>query len=551
MFDYLLEDLSNIFGKTETSKEEKDTKKFGEGYAAEEVRTMGYHALNEYNRYLYQQAKDEAAKIRGYRTMALYPEIGEVLEEIADEAVKEDTDGKIIHLRFKDEKFEKGKARENLLKEFDDLFYKRIGVQYVLWDYFYSFLTDGRLYLENIVNDRKPKDGIIGLKKLPSTTMDFLYDAKTGKILEYRQKVGGSIGAGGQQNVIKFDPGQISFFDYGLYGKTRKHIFGYLEKAKIPYRQLKLLEDSAIIYRIVRAPERLVFKVDVGNMPRHKAEAYINRMKTAYKRQMSYNPNTASIQQSSNILSMLENFWIPTSHEGRGSDVDVLQGGANLGEIEDIVYFMKKLYKSLKYPAQRVLGDQSGILSHEGRSSSEITRDEVKFAKFIERVQQKFTLACERLFLLNLQLKGTFQQYGLARDDFEIWFNPVSSYREIKDLEMEDARGGVYNTFLGDETISKTFLKKRYLKWSEEDIEENTRTLKDDLKKEVEFAKLRLKVEEAGTPKEEKMEDGFGGGGFGAQGAQGAQGLGAKGTAPSATAGQAPAEPKKPAKEEE
>jgi hypothetical protein len=335
----------------------------------------------------------------------------------------------------------------------------------------YTYYIDGRIYTENIINEANHKQGIIGNKKLPSETMDIVYD-KYGRIEAYYQylkpntkKPENIEEAKKDKNVIVFYPSQVNFIPY-QYGRTKQRIFGYLEKCKIPYNQLKLLETSMIIYRIVRAPERFVFKIDTGNMPRDKAMRYVEKIKQKMNKKESFDPSTGTLVNNNDVLSIQDNFYLPQG-ENRGSDISTI-GGSNIGfsELDDIYYFQKKLYKALKYPISRVENKQENRSSDNlfrGNSMGEIARDEIKWSRFLERQQKKFSEMLREIFLLHLKFKGMKEQYGLNRDNLIIKFNPPSDYRDQMSQMLRETKFNNYMQLSNEPEFSKYYLMKRYL----------------------------------------------------------------------------------------
>ena len=272
-----------------------------------------------YDSYLKKQYSNEIDKIKNYREMESNAEIGDIVEDATNESTQLDEEGRIIHLKIMDSSISSNTNKiRNLQREFDELFYNRIKISNILWDMFRSYLVDGRLYYERVINPNKKTNGITMLKKLPTETMDFEYDYRTGKIkyfMQYmspRAKMPSSFQEAQKSNdVVVFYPDQIGFVDYGVYGISKKDIYGYLEKARIPYNQLKMLETSVIIYRIVRAPERFVFRIDTGAMPKDKAMKFVEKVKQKMTKKQTYDANTGTLSNSPDVLSIGENFFLP------------------------------------------------------------------------------------------------------------------------------------------------------------------------------------------------------------------------------------------------
>jgi hypothetical protein len=472
----------------------------GEGW--EHIQNIpGFNKLNLgsfnsfYSKYINKTFENERGKIYEYRDMANFPEIADVIEDATNESTQLDQDDKLIHLEITDKRLsENENIVDNLNKEFTSLFGSTIeGFNDILWDMFRTYYIDGRMFYERVINRNRQKEGIKNIKKLPSDTMDYIYDPTTGKIIAFFQylKLGATIQrpksleeAKQSNDVVVFEPEQIGFINYGIYGKTKMEIFGYLEKVKIPYNQLKLLETSVVIYRLIRAPERLVFRIDTGNMPRDKALKYVEKIKQKLSKKQTYDPESGQLSMEPEVFSMLENYYLPQSADGRGSQIDSVGGNAaGFSELDDIYYFARKMYRALKYPVSRIDAEQekrSGDLSFGGNSTGEISRDEIKWAKFLERQQGKFCHELTKLFLLHLEFKGLKREYDLSSKKIKVTLNPPSNYKEQMEQNFQESRYNNYQALADREEISKYFLMKRFLKWSDDDIEENVKGLKKD-----------------------------------------------------------------------
>lgn len=338
-------------GNVETEKEIKA--KSGEGI--EDITAAGYgfqgissSMNNFYSRFLSGKYENEIKRIQEYRTMATYPEIADVLEDACNEALQEDENGKVLTLQITDDALSRNSnITKNLHDEFNRLFYERLNIDSILWDYFFTYLIDGRVYYERIINEKKQKEGIVGLKKLPSESMDFNYDPKTGRIDRFIQylkarpaQMPKDFDDNKDPNIIVFFPQQVGFINSGMYGATKKQILGYLEKARVPYNQLKLLETSVIIYRIVRSPSRLVFKVDTGNMPIDKAMKFVEAVKSKMTKKQTFDSSTGRLSNDPNVMCIRHNTEIPLL-DGRNLSLDQIISEFNNGK-ENWVYSVNK-----------------------------------------------------------------------------------------------------------------------------------------------------------------------------------------------------------------
>ena len=310
-------------GDSRTSKQIENTR--GEGFDDISTVVSGYgkeslRSFNSfYNDFINQTFENEMAKIHNYRQMAEMPEIASVIEDIVIESTQEDILGDVLTIEFKDKELLKNtNVMNNLQEEFVTLFNHKLNIVDQLWDFFRSYYIDGRIYIEKVINKNKSSIGIQSLKKLPAESMDYSINPKTGKIDMFFQYLKPNIktpksleDAENDPDIIVFFPEQILYIDYGLYGNSKKDIFGYMEKVKQPFNQLKLLETSLVIYRIVKAPERLVFRIDTGSMPKNKAMAFVESIKQKLNTNVSYDPNTGQLKNQSDIMSMMDSYYLP------------------------------------------------------------------------------------------------------------------------------------------------------------------------------------------------------------------------------------------------
>lgn len=467
------------------------------------IQVQGFNLF--YNTYINRIFENELQRINEYRVMATTPEISDVIEDAINESTQEDDVGDVFHLDIIDKNLQSNEnIVNNLKKEFNDLFREKLDLKNKIWDLLWTYFVDGRVYYERVIDKSKPKQGVINIKRLPTETMDFYYDSLSGQMVAYIQylkphtKKPPTIEEARKKDgkeLIVFDPNQIGFIDYGIYGKTRYEMIGYLEKSRVPFNQLKLLETSVIIMRVVRAPERYVFRIDTGNMPREKALKYVEKIKDKMTKKQAYDPQKGTLSNEPEVMGILENFYLPQSAEGRGSSIDTIGGNTNMfSELDDVYYFQKKLYRSLKYPGSRVTASQEGrdgeMMFGSGQTS-EISRDEIKWAKFLERQQKKICQNLTDMFILHLEFKGMKKPYDLTAKKISISMNAPSKYKEQMEQMFNDSRFSNYQQLADRPEMSKYYLMKRYLKWDDEEIQANV----DGKAKDI---KLGLAEEEAG-----------------------------------------------------
>ena len=291
--------------------------------------------------------------------------------------------------------------------------------------------------------------------------------------------------AGTTSGGIKIAPDTISFVPSGLIDQNKKMVLSYLHKAIKPVNQLRMIEDATVIYRIARAPERRIFKIDVGNLPKAKAEQYLRDVMARYRNKLVYDASTGEIRDDRNYMSMLEDFWLPSREGGRGTDITTLPGGQNLGEITDIEYFRAKLYRSLNVPSSRLEASTGFNL---GRST-EITRDELKFTKFVQRLRKKFIELFNDILRTQLVLKGIIaeEEWPMIRDNIFYDFLQDGHFAELKQSEMLKERVALANDvrdYVG-KYFSVEYVRKNILKQSAQDIEKIDKQIKTEVDKGI------------------------------------------------------------------
>ena len=338
----------------------------------------------------FQNDKDLIMK---YRSVANYPEVDMAIEDICNEAIT-DENGIIAKLNL-DNLDQADKVKELIQDEFQRIL-NLTNFSANAYDTFRRWYIDGRLFFHCIINESKPDAGIIEMRQIDPTKIrkiketEKVKDPKTGADLVkevgeyylYQDDVMTNNGEG-----LRINTDSIIQVNSGLLNEERNKVIGYLNKALKPINQLSMMEDSLVIYRISRAPERRIFYIDVGNLPKGKAEEYLNSTMNKYRNKVVYDPTTGNIKDEKIHRNIMEDFWLPRREGGRGTEIDTLPGGSNLGEIEDIQYFQNKLYRALNIPMSRLTEADAFSV---GRSS-EITRDELKFQKFIDRCRNKFS----------------------------------------------------------------------------------------------------------------------------------------------------------------
>ena len=430
--------------------------------------------------------KSDLELIRKYRDMALHPEVESAIADICNEAIVYNetlSTVKIDTTALNQSKSIKDKVEAEFQEVLQLLNFSRRG-----YEIFRKWYIDSRLYYHIIIDEANKKKGIKELRPIDPTKirkvrkinkkpLDKNNDARGVKVVTsveefyvYNESEPNSTAL--SMEGLKIQPDSICFVHSGLFDAYHKKIIGYLHKAIKALNQLRMIEDAVVIYRITRAPERRVFYVDVGNLPKQKAEEYVRGLMQRYRNKLMYDPNTGEVQDSRKHLSMLEDFWMPRREGGRGTEIQTLEGGQNLSEMDDVKYFQKKLFQSLNVPTSR-LEEQSGF--NLGRAS-EISRDEVKFFKFIERLRMKFSELFLELLRVQLTLKGIIKEtdWDEMEGQLAFQFAKDSHFTELKDSEilkdrLQTARDA--EDFVG-KYYSREWVRKKILRQTEDDVEQ-------------------------------------------------------------------------------
>lgn len=385
------------------------------------------------------KSKDNSTLIQKYRGVSMHPEVDAAIEDITNEAV---SGGDEIAVKLDLDKVELSKSiKTKIQEEFDDILYM-LKFGDLGHDIFRSWYVDGRKVYHLVVDEKNPKKGILDIRPIDS--------AKIRKVKEIIRKkdpiTGASIVEGqteyfiyqekpGEQNSgVKLTKDSVIYVTSGLLDASQKHVVSYLHKALKPINQLRMMEDSLVIYRLARAPERRIFYIDVGNLPKGKAEEYMKGIMTRYRNKLVYDAGTGEIKDDRKHMSMLEDFWLPRREGGRGTEISTLPGGENLGQIDDIVYFQKRLYRSLNVPINRLEQESQFSL---GRST-EISRDELKFQKFIDRLRRRFSMLFREMLKRQLVLKNiiTEEDWEDISNDINFEFVKDNHFTELKESEL-------------------------------------------------------------------------------------------------------------------
>jgi len=422
-------------------------------------------------------AKDNQELIIKYRGMAEHPECDAAIEDIINESIVTSELEASVSVNL-DKVETTDKIKKTITEEFNNVI-SMLNFEEYGHEIFRSWYVDGRLYHHLVVNESNLKAGIQEVRPIDATKVrkvkevQYKKDTKTGaKIVDktndfyiYQERAGAN-------NGIKLTPDSISYVTSGLLDNSKKRVLSYLQKAMKPVNQLRMMEDSLVIYRMARAPERRIFYIDVGNMPKGKAEQHLKDIMARYRNKIVYDANSGEVKDGRKHMSMLEDFWLPRREGGRGTEISTLPGGENLGQIDDIIYFQKKLYRSLNVPMNRLEQETQFSL---GRST-EINRDEVKFQKFIDRLRRKFSQLFLGILKKQLIMKGicTDQDWNDWKNQIQVDYTRDNHFSELKDAELLRERLQTMDqisSYVG-EYFSREWVMKNVMMFNAEDIEE-------------------------------------------------------------------------------
>ena len=451
--------------------------------AIESIRAGGY-----YGTYMDLEgvAQTEAELIKRYRDIAMMADVDTAIEDIINESIAQLENESPVDLNLDDVDLSAG-IKKKILAEFEEI--KNIlDFKERAQDYFRRWYIDGRIYFHKVIDLDNPKQGIKDIRYIDPRKIRKVREVKKEKnpsgvqfvkdVEEFfiyndkgvTSKPGQYIAPENQQG-LKITKDAIAYANSGMVDHDKHIALSFLHKAIRPANQLRMMENAVVIYRITRAPERRIFYVDVGNLPKMKAEQYLKDIMDRYRNKLVYDANTGEIRDDKKFMSMLEDFWLPRREGGTGTQIDTLPAGQNLGQIEDVEYFQRKLYQALNIPVSR-LEQQAGL--NFGRAA-EINRDEMKFTKFIIKLRRKFADGLSDLLKTQLLLKGviTEEDWHDIKDDLEYEFATDAYYTESKEQEILRSRVEVLNglaAYIGT-FFSKRYIQKNVLMLTDEEID--------------------------------------------------------------------------------
>ena len=433
------------------------------------------------------KVKNENELIFKYRDISVQPECDAAIDDIVNEAITGDFNAAPVAIVLDRLKISDN-IKKNIRKEFDNVL-ELLNFNSTGHDIFRKWYVDGRLPYHMIIDDKNPKAGLKELRYIDPTKIRKIKeieeetDPKTGAKLikkSHEYFMFQDVHMDRANQGLKIHPDSIAYCTSGMLDPSRKRILSHLQKAIKPVNQLRMMEDSLVIYRISRAPERRIFYIDVGNLPKGKAEEYLQNIMNKYRNKLVYDAKTGDVKDDRKHMSMLEDFFLPRREGGRGTEISTLPGGENLGQIDDIIYFQKKLYKSLNVPMNRLEQEAQFSL---GRTS-EITRDEVKFQRFIDKIRRRFSDVFMQALKVQLILKGivTREDWEWMKEEIVVDFISDTYFAELKEAEILRERVNTLREL--DEFVGKYYsvdwVRKNILKQNDENIEDIDKQIEDE-----------------------------------------------------------------------
>ena len=474
-----------------------------------------YLASGFYGQYLDVEGvfKTEYDLIRRYREMALHPEVDSAIEDILCEAIVADQNDSPIQIDL--ENLKAGDRVKQIIRDEFQYIKEMLDFDKKAHEIFRNWYVDGRIYYHKVIDLQKPEEGIKELRYIDALKIKYVREQKkkgganaiqytpgnnpganNDPMLadfeglseyfiytphSYQKNQYGSVAVTGQQkDAVKFAKDAVAYCTSGLVDRNKQTVLSYLQKAIKSLNQLRMIEDSLVIYRMSRAPERRIFYIDVGNLPKAKAEQYLREVMSRYRNKLTYDANTGEVRDDKKFMSMMEDFWLPRREGGRGTEISTLPGGQNLGELTDVEYFQKKLYRSLNVPESR-MADNSGFSL--GRSS-EILRDELKFTKFVGRMRKRFSNLFHDILKTQLILKNviTPEEWEYMSDHIQYDFLYDNHFAELKDAELMQERLGLVanaDPYIG-KYYSVDYIRRKILRQTDEELVEQDKLMKKE-----------------------------------------------------------------------
>tara|TARA_S200000501_G_scaffold7743_1_gene6887 strand:+ start:2514 stop:4106 length:1593 start_codon:yes stop_codon:yes gene_type:complete len=467
--------------------------------------------------------RNEYELISRYREMVLQPECDSAVDDVVNETICGNFDDVPVEVELSNLK-QSEKIKKLIREEFDEIL-RLLDFDNRSYEIFRRWYVDGRLFYHKVIDPKNPRSGL--------TELRYIDPRKIRKITEFESKDPSAVRSAdlntqltqqshtyylynpkGLRNTtnqgMKIAPDSITYCHSGIQDLNKNMVLSHLHKAIKAVNQLRMIEDSLVIYRLSRAPERRIFYIDVGNLPKNKAEQYLREVMGRYRNKLVYDANTGEIKDDKKFMSMMEDFWLPRREGGRGTEITTLPGGQNLGELEDVKYFQKKLYKALNVPNSRL---ESEATFNIGRAA-EITRDEVKFQKFIARLRKRFSELFHDLLKTQLILKGiiSIEEWETMKEHIQYDYIADNYFTELKEIEIRNERMNQVNVM--DPYVGKYFsveyLRTQVLKQTVQEQKEIDKQIKSELESGVipdPAAEMDPSMDPNAAPEEQQQDE--------------------------------------------
>jgi hypothetical protein len=491
-------------GKKETDKKEDTNSSFTPPSADDGSITISSSAFMGTSIDQDGSVKNEVELISRYREMSTQPEIEAAIEDVINEAIVQDDDGNNVHIVLDDLK-QPDKVKDAIREEFNNTL-RLLNFNNMASDIFRRFYIDGRLFYHAIIDINNPQRGILELRYIDPRKIKKIKEIKKKKdeitgvemILDvnefylYNDKVSA---VQSSLTGVKIAPDSIININSGLMDTRRSMVLSYLHKAIKPLNQLRMIEDASVINKLARAPQRRIFYIDVGSLPKAKAEQYVRDIMTKYKNKVNYNPTTGEVQDSRTFMTMLEDYWLPRRSDGKSTEIRTLESADTFNDMSMVEYFEKKLYKSLNVPVTRLDPQQAFSV---GRTA-EITRDELKFAKFIDKLRNKFAEIFDQILRIQLVLKGicTEEEWKEYKEHVYFDFIKDNNFVELKEAELMQERLGLLVSI--DPYVGKYFslewVRRKVLRLDEEEIKEMEKQIEQETQDNFKKAQQQVLIQ--------------------------------------------------------
>lgn len=445
---------------------------------------VGYSYLGKYNPYgstLYSELNDnKAGRLYEYRLMAAYSEVANCIDHICNEFISV-VDGNVATLNYL--KPSKTPVEETTLIEEFNYFTRLFEFENKGYSYCWRYLVEGELFLEHIINNANEnniKEGILGVLDIPSELIDAVWKSKQAGIIDCfigRKPIYAETGNERRIEkieIVPYEANQIFYVNSGLWDPEGEYLVPFIERGRRRYIQLSYIEDAIVIYRLARAPERLVFTIPTGNLSPGDAAAYITNIKNQHWKAKIMDINTQDITQKYNPQSMTDAYYFSKPQNGEAISVQTLKGADNLGELRDLEFFLRALYRDLKIPSSYL----NYAEKQQNTEPGQILVEELRFADLIISIQRKFATALKQSFITHLKFKGLWQRFSMHENHLHIQFNQPSHYYLMRELQLTNMRTEIVNSLSSNELISKIYALKKYFNWSDKEILANIKFLK-------------------------------------------------------------------------